>query len=319
MEKVDVSSIGTLAVDYFGLVPFIPGKDEKTMANAYEIHPGGVAGNVITQVARLGISAGWMGKIGDDPTGKILLDEFRKDHISTGHAEVISGKNSMFTWILVDPQGDRSITMFPNVLNEFTAKDVSDRHADFIRSSKILMAEACVLPLAPMIRAMEIAKEAGVTVVFDLDVTPSAILQMNMGSKEDLQKALHLTDVFIPGKAAAMELLGTKDLINNARRLLEYGAHTVSVTLGAGGCIVCDKKGQELVPGYTVPVKDTTGAGDAFHGGFVYGMLQGYDLKEIGTFANACGAYCCTGIGPRSSGKLQDIRALIENKGKDQI
>jgi len=319
MASVDVSSIGTLAVDYFGLVPVIPGKDEKTMANAYEIHPGGVAGNVITQVARLGVTAGWMGKIGDDPTGKILLSEFVKDKILTDHAEVIQGKNSMFTWIIVDPQGDRSITMFPNVLNEFTAEDVSEKHADFIASSKILMAEACVLPLAPMIRAMEIAKEAGVTVVFDLDVTPTAVLQMKMGSKDELLRALSLTDVFIPGKAAAMELLGTKDLANNVRRLLDYGARTAAVTLGAGGCIVCDQNEEVSVPGFTVRARDTTGAGDAFHGGFVYGMLQGFDLEQIGTFANACGAYCCTGIGARATGSLADIRSLIETQGRNKI
>lgn len=311
---MDVSSIGTLAVDYFGLVPFIPEQDGKTMAYGYEIHPGGVAGNVLTQLARLGISAGWMGKIGDDSTGRILLEEFRKDNISTTNVEIMPGKNSMFTWILVDPQGNRSITMFPNVLNELTAEDVEARHAECIASSKLLMAEACVLPLSPVIRAMEIAREAGVTVVFDLDVTPSAVVQMNMGTQEDLKKALSLTDVFIPGKAAAMELLGTKDIVKNARRLLDYGAHTGAVTLGKEGCIVLNHEEMEVVPGFTVNVKDTTGAGDAFHGGFVYGMLQGFSLTRTARFANACGAYCCTGIGARAMGTLEKIEQLIASQ-----
>jgi len=313
MAVPEVSSIGTLAVDYIGLVPLIPGKDGKTMAEKLEIHPGGVAGNVITQIARLGISTGWMGKIGDDETGTILMNEFKREGISTEHVEVIPEKSSMFCWILVDPKGDRSITMFPNVLNEFTAEDVEKKHADFIASSKILMAEACVLPLAPVIRSMEIAREAGVRVVFDLDVTPSDILRTRMGTVEDLEKVLRLADVFIPGKAAAAELLGDSNIVQKSRELLKWGAETVAVTMGYQGCIILNEDEFFEVPGYEVKVVDTTGAGDAFHGGFVYGMLKDYSLEEIGRFANACGAWCCTGIGARAVGGHDEISGLLKS------
>jgi len=310
----EVSSIGTLAVDYIGIVPVIPGMDGKTMADRLEICPGGVAGNVITQIARLGIHTGWMGKIGNDETGTILLKEFMNEDISTDHVEVENGKSSMFTWILVDPNGNRSITMFPNVLNEFTADDVENKHADFIASSKVLMAEACVLPLSPVIRAMEIAKEAGVQVVFDLDVTPSDIERTKMGTEKDLERVLKLSDVFIPGKAAAAELLGTNDIKSNARKLLKYGAKTAAVTMGDQGCIVLNKDEFYEVPGFKVDVVDTTGAGDAFHGGFVYGLLKNLSLEETGRFANACGAYCCTGIGARSVGGKNEINTLLNSK-----
>lgn len=313
MAVPEVSSIGTLAVDYIGMVPVIPGKDGKTMAERLEIHPGGVAGNVITQIARLGIETGWMGKIGDDDTGAILMDEFKREGISTEHVEIIQGKSSMFCWILVDPNGDRSITMFPNVLNEFTAKDVESKHADFIAASRILMAEACVLPLAPVIRSMEIAREAGVQVVFDLDVTPSDILRTRMGTEKDLERALSLANVFIPGKAAAAELLGDQDITGKSRELLKYGAEIVAVTMGAQGCIVLNDNEFHEVPGFKVDVVDTTGAGDAFHGGFVYGMLQRLPLHEIGRFANACGAYCCTGIGARAVGGHSEISGLLNS------
>jgi sugar/nucleoside kinase (ribokinase family) len=313
---VDVSSIGTLAVDYFGIVSRVPDLDEKTMAERYEIHPGGVAGNVITQAARLGVSAGWIGKIGEDPTGEILGREFEKDGIDTSHMEVVGGKNSMFTWILVDKRGSRTITMFPNVLNEFTAEDVEAKHADYIRSSKVLMAEACVLPLSPVIRAMEIAKEAGVTVIFDLDVTPTGVEEMNMGTRKDLQRALSLADVFIPCKAAAVELLGSDQIVPNMERLRQYGANTVAVTLGEHGCVIAGQDQLVEVPGFPVEVVDTTGAGDAFHGGFVYGFLQGMEPEQLGRFANACGAVCCTKVGARSSGTLPEVQALIDSQNR---
>ena len=310
---VDVSSIGTLAVDYFGILEKFPQLDQKTMALSYEVHPGGVAGNVITQIARLGVPTGWIGKIGDDATGNILLEEFRKDGIDASHAEQVAGKNSMFTWILIDKQGNRTITMFPNVLNEFTGNDVRDKHRDVIASSKVLMAEACVLPLEPVIAAMEIARESGVTVVFDLDVTPSDIELMNMGTTEDLEKVLSLTDVFIPCKAAAVELLGTDEIEDNVEKLLRYDMKAVAVTLGERGCVVTEGKDRSRhIDGFKVDVVDSTGAGDAFHGGFVYGLLQNWTIDRTARFANACGALCCRSVGARSSATIDEVEQFIE-------
>jgi len=68
-KNADVVAIGALAVDYFALLHSIPGPEEKVIVSGYEIHPGGVAGNVITQTARLGLNSAWIGKVGDDETG----------------------------------------------------------------------------------------------------------------------------------------------------------------------------------------------------------------------------------------------------------
>ncbi len=310
---VDVASTGTLAVDYFGFVPVLVHKDGKTMARSYEFHPGGVAGNVITQLARLGSTAGWFGKIGDDDTGKILLDEFQKYSLDISHVEVVKNKNSMFCWILVDEKGDRSITMFPNVLNELTAEDVRVKHGDFIREAKILMAEACVMPLSPMIEAMRIANEAGVKVVFDMDVTLKDIILTDMGTEADLREAIKRSDVFIPCKAAAQELLQTSDIKGSIKRLQSDESQIVAVTMADKGCLVYKDKKIYEIPGFKVNVVDTTGAGDAFHGGFVYGLLNNFPIEKTGAFANACGAFCCTGVGARHSGTIDQINEIISN------
>lgn len=310
--KVDVASTGTLAVDYYGFIPRL-NHYGKAMAEKYEFHPGGVAGNVITQLGHLGTKTGWFGKIGDDDTGKILIDEFKKYSLDISHVEVIKDKMSMFTWILVDKSGERSITMFPNVLNELTAKDVREKHADYIRNAKILMVEACVMPLAPIIEAMKIANEAGVKVVFDMDVTLKDIIETNMGTEEDLYECIRRADVFIPCKVAAAELLGTSDLKNNIHKLQAKESQIVSVTLGDKGCLIYNNHEKIYIPGFKVVAIDTTGAGDAFHGGFVYGLLNNFSIKKIGEFANACGAYCCTGVGARHTGNLDLIQEIIDN------
>jgi sugar/nucleoside kinase (ribokinase family) len=312
-KTMDVVALGALAVDYYAVVPKLPLEEEKTTASDYIIRSGGVAGNVLTQTARLGLKSGWIGKLGSDASGEILMKEFEKDGVDLSHTEVVKDKNSMFTWITVNPQGGRSIVMFPNVLAEFTAEDVVAKHADYIASSRILQAEACLLPLNIMLAGLRIAKRNGVMTVFDLDVAPSEIERSKMGTKEELAEIISLTDVLIPCKTAATELLGSIDYAKEAKRLLSMGPSTIAITLGAKGCLVLNSREQYLIDQVYVPsVVDTTGAGDAFHGGMIYALLEGMSLKDAGRFANACGAFCCTQIGARSMGTIQELRLLLE-------
>ncbi len=286
------------------------------MAKGYEVHTGGVAGNVLTQLGRLGVRSGWFGKVGDDEAGRLLLEDFRREGIDRSHAEVVKDEYSMFTWIQVNDRGERSITMFPNVLVKLTVEDVIQKHAQYIASSKVLHAEACLLPLKPVIKAMEIAKEQGVTIVFDLDVLPSYFVdEARLASKEEMLHALELADVLIPCKSAARELIKSDSIEQHAEKLLDYGPKVVAITLGEKGCIVLDRKNFVRIPAYKVRVVDTTGAGDAFHGGFIYGVLKGFNLEESGRFANGCGAICCTRVGARSMGRMDDVLQLME-KGK---
>jgi sugar/nucleoside kinase (ribokinase family) len=318
-NQIDVTAIGTLAVDYFALVPSIPAADEKIMSEGYEVHPGGVAGNVMTQLARLGVSTGWFGKIGDDEAGKIVLEDLAKEGVDKSHVEVIKGEHTMFTWILVNKNGGRSITMFPNVLIKLTAEDVESKHREYITSSRVLHTEACLLPLKPVVRAMEIAKQSGVKIVFNLDVTPTYFVkEANLATEIEMKRALELADVLIPCKNAAKELIGSDDFIKDGKKLLDYGSNVVAITLGEKGCIVFDHKDTYVGHGYRVKVVDTTGAGDAFHGGFIYSVLKGLSLKHAGAFANACGALCCTKVGARSSGTLREVERLIQNERTEE-
>lgn len=313
MDKpIDIVALGALAVDYYSVVPKIPHEEEKTTATAYMVRPGGVAGNVLTQTARLGLRSGWAGKLGDDPSGDILIQQFVSDGVDTSHCEIISGKNSMFTWITVDPRGDRSIIMFPNVLKEFSPEDVRTKHADYIASAKVLQTEACVLPLNIMLAGMRIAREAHVRTVFDLDVAPSEIIRSKMGTQEELQEILSLTDVLIPCKSAASELLGSNAFASEVHKLHSFGPRTVAITLGKQGCLISDTNRSIQIPRVEVPkVLDTTGAGDAFHGGMIFALIEEMDLESSGRFANGCGAWCTQSMGARSMGTRSQIEALL--------
>ena len=313
-QNVDVVGIGSCTVDYFAIVPRLLGPEEKINAERLEVHAGGVTANNLTQVARLGASAGWLGLIGDDDNGRIIQEAFRADSMDLGGIEIVNGERSSLTWIPVDAAGERCIYMFPNVTGKITAHQVNGRFAQHIQKAKHFHTEASQLPIVPVREAMKVAQAAGVRVVFDLDVAPSFFAQSNLGSEQELSAALQLVDVLKPCKAAARELTGAADFERMASGLLKLGPKLVAITMGAEGCLIASADKMVHVPAFKPNVVDSTGAGDAFMGGLSYALLQGWDHARAGLFANACAALVCTKVGARAMAKRDEVLAFIKAK-----
>ncbi len=312
----DVVGIGSCGVDYFAIVPRLLGPEEKISASRMEIHAGGVTGNNLTQVARLGATTGWLGLVGDDENGRLIQKAFTDDAMDLSGVEVVKGEYSTMTWIPVDAQGERCIYMFPNINGKLSVDQVRRRFAPHIRRARHFHTEASQLPIAPVKEAMQIAKQAKVRVLFDLDVSPSFFAQMNLGTQEELAEALKFVDVLQPCKAAAREITGESDYDAVADKLLDLGPSIVAITLGADGCLIASREDRVRVPAFQVKVVDTTGAGDAFMGGLSYGLLQGWDFARVGIFANACAALCCTKVGARAMARREEVVAFIRSSGR---
>jgi fructokinase len=312
--KVDVVGIGSCAVDFFAIVPRLLSSGEKINATRMEIHAGGVTANNLTQVARLGASTGWLGLIGDDENGRIIQKAFADDGMDLSGVEVVKGERSALTWIPVNPEGERSVYMFPNVTGKLSTFHVRNRFASHIRGAKHFHTEASQLPIVPLKEAMRLSKEANVRVFLDMDVTPRFFAQMNLGKQEELCDALRLVDVLKPCKAAAREMTGVTDYNRMADQLLNLGPKLVAITQGEDGCLIASREKRVQVPAFRVNVVDTTGAGDAFMGGLSYGLLQGWDLERSGVFANACAALCCTKVGARAMSKLDEVLTFLNAK-----
>jgi sugar/nucleoside kinase (ribokinase family) len=313
-----VVGIGSCGIDYFAIVPKLLGADEKINVARTEIHAGGVTGNNLTQVARLGASAGWLGLIGDDESGRLITKAFAEDGLDLSGVETIKGEQSTFTWIPVDARGERCIYMFPNVNGRLSAEQVRSRFAPHIKSAKHFHTEASQLPLPPIQAGMQVAREAGLRVIFDLDVAPSYFAHAKLGSEKNLISALQLVDVLKPCKAAAREITGETDYEKMAVKLLALGPKVVAVTMGADGALIASAGKMAYVPAFKVKVVDTTGAGDAFMGGLSYGLLQGWDHRRVGLFANACAAICCTKVGARAMGKGNEVVALVRSQRPEE-
>ncbi|MGH9776382.1 MAG: carbohydrate kinase family protein [Candidatus Acidiferrales bacterium] len=312
--KMDVVGIGSCTVDFFALVPRLLGPEEKINANSLEVHAGGVTANNLTQVARLGAKTAWLGLIGDDDNGRIIQKAFAEDGMDLSGIEVVKGERSSLTWIPVDQAGERCIYMFPNITGKISSSQVRNRFLAHIQNARHFHTEASQLPLPPVAEAMQVAREAGVRVIFDLDVSPSFFAQANLGSEKDLGASLKLVDVLKPCKAAAHEITGESDFDKIARSLLRAGPKLVAITMGKDGCIIASAEKSVHVPAFEVTVVDTTGAGDAFMGGLSYALLQGWDFERVGTFANACAALCCTKVGARAMAKHDEVVAFIKSK-----
>ena len=316
-KQTEVIGLGSCAVDFFALVRKLIGAEEKINAHRLEIHAGGVTANNLTQVARLGASAGWIGFIGDDDNGRIILKEFEADSMDLSGIEVRRGELSSLTWIPVDDQGERCIYMFPNVTAKVTPKDIRSRFASHIQQARHFHTEASQLPLPPVLEAMHVAKESDVKTIFDLDVDPTYFVNAGLGTEDGLKEALRLTDVLKPCKAAARELTQETDYEKMARRLLALGPEVVAITMGAEGSLIASADKTIHVPAFKVKVVDSTGAGDAFMGGLSYALLQGWDHERVGVFANACAALCCTQVGARAMSNLEQVNELIAQQRKD--
>src|SRR6202049_4619730 len=317
-EPTKVVGIGSCGVDYFAIVPRLLGPEEKINADRLEIHAGGVTGNNLTQVGRLGISAGCLGLIGDDDSGRLITKAFADDGLDLSGVETIKGDQSTFTWIPVDAQGERCIYMFPNINGKLSVEQVRSRFAPHIKSAKHFHTEASQLPLPPIQAAMQVARDAGVRVIFDLDVAPSYFAHAKLGSEKDLIAALQMVDVLKPCKAAAREITSETDYEKIAVKLLALGPKGVGVTMGADGSLIASAGKMAHVPAFKVNVVDTTGAGDAFMGGLSYALLQDWDHRRVGLFANACAAICCPQVGARAMGKRNEVVAIIKSQRPEE-
>jgi len=313
-SQTEVVGIGSCTVDFFALVPRLLGPEEKINADRLEIHAGGVTANNLTQVARLGAKTGWLGLIGDDGNGRIIQQAFAEDAMDLSGIEVVPGELSGLTWIPVDAHGERCIYMFPNVTGRISVEDVRNRFAPHLRQAKHFHTEASQLKLPPVSEAMKIARDAGVRVIFDFDVSPSFFAQSGLGSEDDLAASLRDVDVLKPCKAAARELTGKTDFEQMGAGLLKLGPKVVAITMGAEGCLICTPQQITHVPAFAPQVVDTTGAGDAFMGGLSYGLLQNWDPGRVGLFANACAALCCTKVGARAMAKREEVIEFIRTK-----
>jgi len=299
--KFDVVCFGALNVDRLYRVNRIAREDEHSFIKEFVEAPGGSAANTAVGLARLGLRVGYIGKVADDDEGKFLLNDFKKESVDTRGIAVSKTGISGIVFGFIDKEGSRALYVAPGVNDSLGFEEIN---SDYAGNTEFLHFTSFVgeKPFTAQKRLLKAV--SGVKFSFD-----PGELYARRGLKA-IRPFLERCYVFSPNENE-LKLLTGKEYREGSKVLLKEGAKIVAVKLGKKGCYVTDGKESHLIEPYDVKVVDTTGAGDAFCAGFLYGLIKGKDLYECGKLGNFVASKCITQIGARKGlPKLSDLQEM---------
>lgn len=309
--KRDLIAYGTPFMDNLVHIDHLPTKkDEGARILQTSWQGGGKVSSALTAFGQLGGLSSMLGVAGADSYGAFLLRDYERYNVDISHM-VRDGLNS-FSLVLSDPiTHGRNIIGRSGTSRKYTLDDIDEA---FVRQHHVLHLENSD---AVSHKLASIMHDNGGIVCFDGD-----------GYSEQTQAMLPEIDVFIGSEFYYTKLFGdSTEYEKNLQSVRALGPSTVVFTLGDKGCVVCWEDGYYFAKGYKVEVVDTLGAGDVYHGGYIFAMMQGMRPDECAQFANAVSAIKCTGIGGRAAtptlSMVKDFmatgtcdRTLIEEKTK---
>jgi len=300
---LDLVGIGSMVLDRIHRTRRALGAGEKGLLEAISSGSpvqtciGGLMLNQLGWASLLGLRSGLFGRLADDEAGRALRGAMARHGIATDLD--LTGDASSVAEIFIDASGERVIYMAAGATAQTRPEHVRSNHTRFIRRGARLTTEISQLPLDTALAALRIAHEQGLSTVVDLDVLPSDAVE-TLGDRATFDAVLREADLIKPTAAAVRQLFPELEQTEAlARRLREhYGVSRVLMTDGAEGAVLADAEGETRIPGYPVArVADTTGAGDAFFGGFLAGEALGLSAIDAVKLGHACGAASIERVG----------------------
>ncbi|MCP5114735.1 MAG: ribokinase [bacterium] len=298
MPQFDVVGVGLNATDTLLMLPHFPAYGGKVPFLEEILSPGGQVASAMVACARLGLKVKYIGSVGDDERGKVQRESLDGLGINLDHVQVRNNCANQSAYILIDrTTGERTVLWArPDCLriepDEITPEQIT--------CARLLHIDGHDTPAVA--RAARIARSAGIPVSVDVDTIYPGFDQV-----------LPNTDYLIsssefPGNwTSEQDPFRALELIQN-----EYGMKVAAMTLGAFGALARADGRYHYSPAFVVDCVDTTGAGDVFHGGFCYSVLEEMPLAEALDFSNALAALNCKAIGARGGATtLEDARDLI--------
>ncbi len=281
VKAVDVVGLGLNAMDTICVVDRFPKPHTKSPIREVRVEPGGQVATAMAACTRFGLSTRYIGSVGSDDVGKSQLQSLRDSGLNTDDVVVVEGAKTQFAIILLEEGvGERTILWHHDPKLNCLASHIT---REMIVSGKLLHLDGCDTEAA--LKAAHWAKQAGIPVVIDIDEmydesTPELLRNVDyLIASEDFAQR--------PAEEAVVALAD------------RYGSRVVGVTCGEHGAVMLENGRMFHSPGFMVDVLDTTGAGDVFHGAFIYGLLKNWNLEDTARFANAAAALKCTKIGAR--------------------
>ena len=300
----DVAGLGCACLDFLGIVPHLPDRDDQVWMSDSTQQGGGMVSTALVTLSRLGVSTAYAGKVGDDTAGRVVKEEFDRFGVDSAHLIMEPGASTPVSMILVDKSTGQRTIMAGGSSVEMSPSEVP---AELVASAKYLHLDNTNRQAA--LAAARLARESGVPVVLDADTVSPA---------DDLEVLLRSTDYLITSRVFADELTGLTDPAEAAKSLVGYGSSVTVVTLGEEGSYTLAGDRSFHTPAFPVEVVDTTGAGDVFHGAFIFGLLQEWRLEKTAEFASAVAAMSCTRLGGRQGiPELKGVERFLWDRGAE--
>jgi len=307
-RKFDVVGFGTNAVDYLIQVPEYPSFNSKIEFSDYVKAAGGEVATTMVGLGRLGLKTLYAGRFGDDPEGNFGLRSLSDEGVDISFAEQIKDARTQIAFIVIDRRsGERTVIWHRDKLLAYDEKDAPTEAAAL---GKVLHftphdTRAC-LQMARKAKAEKTIVSIDIDNVFD-------------GIKELLPHV----DILISSSDFPEKIVGIKDQKKSLRELTaRFGCKIVGMTLGEkGSLILCENEFIET-SGFEVPngCQDTTGAGDAFRVGLLYGLLKGELVETAARMANAVAALKCRRLGARTAlPDTEELNYLFKKQTKTNI
>ena len=287
-----ISILGIFVADLTFRTERMPNKGETYIGNSFKLGPGGKGSNQAVAARRAGAETMFITKIGKDTFGEMAMKLYADEGINSKYVWEIPDMSTGAASIVVNEEtGDNAIIVVPGAADAMVPDDLDTAEAG-IADCAFFMASLEV-PIPVMQHGLEVAKRNGVPTI--LNPAPAAILP---------DEVYGLSDYFTPNETEAAILAGIpvvtiEDAEEAAKIFLQRGIGTVVITLGENGAYVHNSGINQHVPAFDMggKVLETTGAGDAFNGGFAYALAEGMSLIEAVRFGSATAAISVTRLG----------------------
>ena len=293
-----VYGLGQCALDYLGTVEAYPRPDVKCEFSGLVIQGGGPVATALVALSRWGLTCAFAGVTGDDLFGEMIRTSLDGEGVDTGGLLVRKGFESQFAFILAEPaKGGRRTIFWQRPTGPPPIPDELDYGV--IRQARVVLTDG-LFPDAAL-AACKAAREAGVPVVVDAGSLREGMLDL-----------ARVSDFYLASETFAKAFAGNATSLEACKKLAELGPKVTGVTLGAKGYVAWTADRIIDRPAYKVNAVDTTGCGDVFHAGFVYGVVKGWEVEKSLDFGAWAAAMVSRQLGGRAG---IPSRQALEERG----
>jgi sulfofructose kinase len=295
-----VVGIGQCSWDMLAVVDCFPQADTKKEVLVWDEQGGGPVATALAALSRLGVACRFFGVVGDDREGAAIRQSLIEEGVDVAGLVKRSNALSQTAFIAIDNSGEtRTIFWKRPSADPLSAEELS---SDFLKSAGFLLLDGLMKDVS--LFAAKLAGMAGVPVMLDAGRVRDGMLDL-----------ARMSDYIVGSEEFAREL-GWKDDPGSFRQeVRRQGFGITTITLGNRGSITFS--GDDIIscPAFSVDVVDTTGAGDVFHGGYLYGLLRKWPLKDTIRFASAVAAMKCRKLGGRAGiPRLEEVQEFLRGK-----